>query len=187
MGAGKGDEKVNLTEKIERVERLRKELEGAASILLTDLSGLDVETVNGLRAELRKGGIKYHVAKNTLIKRAVADTLAQPIVSLLVGPTALAWHDEEPAAAAKVFENFVKTNMKLTIKGGYIDGYALAGPEALETLAKMPSKDELRSQLLGLIKLVPGTFLSLVQTPPKKFYAVLEARKCKLEEEEEAA
>jgi large subunit ribosomal protein L10 len=103
--------------------------------------------------------------------------------SLLVGPTALAWHNEEPATAAKIFKDFVKNNEKMTVKGGFIDGEAMEGESALQTLADIPSKDELRAQLLGLMKMVPGKFLALMQTPPRKAMALLLARKDKLEQE----
>ena len=165
------------------IDELRTELGGAASILLTDLSGIDVDTINELRSELRAKGVRYRVAKNTLVKRAIVDTAVEPMESLLVGPTALAWHHEEPATAAKIFKDFVKKNDKLTVKGGYIDGEAMAGEAALTTLADMPSKDELRAQLLGLMEMVPGKFLALMQTAPKKGLALLLARKDKLEQE----
>jgi large subunit ribosomal protein L10 len=165
------------------IDEIRTELSGAASILLTDLSGLDVDTVNELRSKLRAQGVRYRVAKNTLIKRAIADTEIAPMESLLVGPTALAWHNEEPATAAKIFKDFVKNNEKMTVKGGFIDGEAMEGESALQTLADIPSKDELRAQLLGLMKMVPGKFLALMQTPPRKAMALLLARKDKLEQE----
>ncbi len=174
---------MNREQKQVMIDELRTELSGAASILLTDLSGLDVVTVNDLRSQLRSSGVRYRVAKNTLIKRAIADTAIASMESMLVGPTAMAWHNEEPAAAAKIFKDFVKKNEKMTVKGGYIDGESMEGESALDTLADMPSKDELRAQLLGLMKMVPGKFLALLQTPPRKAMALLLARKDKLEEE----
>jgi large subunit ribosomal protein L10 len=155
------------------VAQLNEELGMAASILLTDLSGMDVESINGLRAELRQAGVSYRVAKNTLIKRAIAGTDVEVLSPMLVGPTAMAWHNEEPSLAAKIVKDFVKDNDKFTIKGGYIDGETLEGEGALETLAEMPSKDELRAKTLGLMKMVPGKFLALIETAPKKFFAAL--------------
>lgn len=174
---------MNRQEKEAVVSELREELGGAASILVTDLSGMDVESVNELRALLRAKGVKYKVAKNTLVRRAIADTSVEAMGPLLVGPSAMAWHDEEPATAAKVVKDFLKDNDKLTVKGGYIDGETLDGDTAVKVLSDMPSKDELRSQLLGLMKMVPGKFLALMQTPPRKAMALLLARKEKLEEE----
>lgn len=173
---------MNRTEKEQIVQQLQEALPGAASIMITDLSGIDVETINGLRAEFRKAGVEYQVAKNTLIKIAVKDTPAEAMASLLVGPTALAWHAEEPAVPAKILKDFLKENDKLTIKGGYIDGDTIEGDLAVKTLADMPSKDELRAKLLGLMKLVPGKFLALVETPARKFLAVLKAYEDKLSE-----
>ena len=164
------------------VAQLNEELGMAASILLTDLSGMDVESINGLRAELRQAGVSYRVAKNTLIKRAIAGTDVEVLSPMLVGPTAMAWHNEEPSLAAKIVKDFVKENDKFTIKGGYIDGETLEGEEALDTLADMPSKDELRAKTLGLMKMVPGKFLALMETAPKKFLAALLAYEDKQKE-----
>ncbi len=166
------------------VAELREDLTQAASILMTDLSGIDVETVNGLRSQFRQQQVHYRVAKNTLIKRALAGTPGEAINPLLVGPTALAWHNEEPALAAKIVKDFLKENEKvpLEVKGGYIDGDIFAGEDGLK-LADMLGKNDLRAQLLGLVKMVPGKFLSLLITPQRQFLAVLEQRKKKLEEE----
>lgn len=177
---------MNRTEKEQIIEDLRGELGSAASILITDLSGVEVNTINELRSQLRAKGVKYRVAKNSLIKRAIAGTDAEAMAPLLVGPTALAWHDEEPAVAAKIVKDFVKDAKNFDVKGGYIDGDIMKGEEALK-MADLPSKDQLRAQVLGLVKMVPGKFLALMETAPRKFYAVLEAYKAKQEEEGEAA
>ncbi|MBH25380.1 MAG: 50S ribosomal protein L10 [Myxococcales bacterium] len=175
---------MNRAEKEQAVADLRDSLSKAASVVLTDLSGIDVDTTNELRSQLREKDVYCKVAKNTLIRIAVEGTKAEAMNPLLVGPTALIWHDEEPSAGAKVLKAFLKehTNVKLDIKGGYIDGDIYQDDAALK-LADMLGKDELRSQILGLMKLVPGTFLALMTTAPRKFLAVLEARKSKLEEE----
>jgi len=175
---------MNRAEKEQAVAELRESLGKAASIVITDLSGIDVDTTNELRSLLREKDVYCKVAKNTLVRIAVEGTKAEAMNPLLVGPTALIWHDEEPAAGAKVLKDFLKehTNVNLDIKGGYIDGDTYEADDALK-LADMLGKDELRAQILGLMKLVPGTFLALMTTAPRKFLAVLEARKAKLEEE----
>lgn len=169
-------------EKEQVIRELRQELTGAASIVLTDFTGLQVETVNKLRTELRDKGIKCRVAKNTLIRLAVEGSPAEAMVPLLAGPTVLIWHDEEPAIAAKVLRGFIKDlgGDKLTFKGGYIDGQAIKG-DAAKSMADMLSKDELRAQILGLVKVVPGKFLALLNTPAKNFLGVLKARQEDLE------
>lgn len=170
-------------QKEQMIEELRGELSQAASIVLTDLSGMEVEVVNRLRKSFRDKGIKCRVAKNTLVRLALKDTPAEVMGPLLVGPTALVWHNEEPALSAKVLREFIKDNptLDLKFKGGYIDGEALAG-ESSERLADMLSKDELRAQILGLVEKVPGTFLALLNTPARQFMAVLKARETDLEE-----
>jgi large subunit ribosomal protein L10 len=164
---------------------LREELGGAASVLLGDLTGIDVDTINMLRAQLRARGVTCRVAKNTLIKRAIADTDMEIIGPMLAGPTALFWHNEEPSVAAKVIKDFRKELKKkelIEFKGAYIDGELIEGAKAM-SLAEIPSKDELRAQMLGLVKAVPGKFLALVETAPRKFLGVIEARRQKLEDE----
>lgn len=171
-------------EKDQVIRELRGELVGAASIVLTDFTGLEVEMVNKLRRELGKEGVKCRVAKNTLIRLAVEGSKAEAMVPLLAGPTVLIWHDEEPAIGAKILRDFIKdlgpANDKLAFKGGYIDGTALKGDEA-KSIADMLSKDELRAQILGLVKQVPGKFLALLNTPARNFLGVLKAREEDLE------
>ena len=176
---------MNRAEKQQVIEELRGELSQAVSIVLTDLSGVDVETVNALRTQFREKDIKCQVAKNTLIKLAVKDTPAEAMNPLLAGPTALVWHNEEPAAAAKILKDFLKenANTNLSIKGGYIDGEVLNDEDGLK-LADMLGKDDLRAQILGMMKQVPGTFLALLNTPARQFLGVLEARKKQLEDGE---
>jgi large subunit ribosomal protein L10 len=175
---------MNRAEKEQAVGELQGELANAVSILLTDLSGVDVETVNALRSQFRERGIKCKVAKNTLIKLAVKETPAEAMNPLLVGPTALIWHNEEPAIGAKLLKDFFKENKEtnLSVKGGYIDGDIFDGEDGLK-LADMLGKDDLRAQILGLIEKVPGTFLALLNTPARQFLGVMEARKKKLEDE----
>lgn len=170
-------------QKEQMIEDLRGELSQASSIVLTDLSGLEVEVVNQLRKAFRDKGVKCRVAKNTLVRLALKDSPAEVMGPLLVGPTALVWHTEDPAISARVLRDFIKDNPqhKLAFKGGYIDGEAIPG-EASEKLADMLSKDELRAQILGLIERVPGKFLALVNTPARKFLAVLLAREEDLKE-----
>ena len=174
---------MNRSQKEEVINTLREELGGAASIVVTDVSGMDVESVNELRGLLRAKGVRYQVAKNTLIRRAIADSSVEAMAPLPTGPTAMAWHPEEPATAAKIIKGFAKENDKLTVRGGYIDGDTMEGDAAIAALSEMPSKDELRAKVLGLMKMVPGKFLALMQTAPKKGLALLLARQAKLEEE----
>jgi large subunit ribosomal protein L10 len=172
---------MNRAEKEQVVTELRDGLGGAASIVLLDITGVDAEATNALRSNFRAKGVQCQVAKNTLIKRAIADTDIAVIDSLLKGQTTLVWHNEEPAVGAKIVKDFLKDNKELSLKGGYIDGELFEGEEAIK-LAELPSKDELRAQLLGLMKMVPGKFLALLQTPSRQLLAVLENYRAKKEE-----
>lgn len=177
---------MNRTEKAELIADLKEGLEGAPTILLADLSGVDANTTNDLRALFYDGGVRCQVVKNTLIRRVIEGSSMESIEPFLKGPTALVWHPEEPAAAAKILKAYLKENdkSKVEIKAGWVEGDILEGEAGLK-LADMLGKDELRAQLLGLMKMVPGTFLALLNTAPRKFLALLLARKADLEEKGE--
>lgn len=172
---------MELSQKQQITEQLRQDLAGAASVMLTDFTGIPIEKMDLLRSQFRAKGVRYQVAKNTLIKRAIADTPAVAMEPLLQGPTALAWHTEEPALPARILKDFLKEYDKLELKGGYIDGELFEGGEALK-MADLPSKDQLRAQLLGLVKAVPGKFLALLNTPHRQMLAVLTNYQKKQEE-----
>jgi len=167
------------------IAELREELVTAASIMLTDLTKVNVEKANQLRALFRKKGVQYRVAKNTLISKAVEGTPAAAMDKLLAGFTALAWHPEEPAVTASVLKDFLKTNADFKIKGGYLDGQIFEGEEALK-VADLPSKDQLRAQFLGLVQAVPAQFLGTLEAAPRDMLGVLEAYRMKLEDEGKA-
>jgi len=136
-----------------QVEGLKAIIDGANSLLLVDYRGLTVSDANDLRAKLREagGGIRYRVAKNSLVKRAVAGTSVEPVEPLLVGPMALAIAYEEPSAMAKVLVDYAKTNEKFEIKGGVVEG-EVVDLNAIRALAALPSKHELQGMLAGTLQ-----------------------------------
>jgi large subunit ribosomal protein L10 len=170
---------LNRTQKSEEVDRLREALDGVPSVVLTDFQGLTVEKITELRREFRKASVRYEVVKNTLVRRAVAGTTMSVLDPLLHGNTAIAFHPEDPAAAAKILSEFVKTNEKLVIKGGWLSG-TLLDTEGVKTLATMPGKDELRARLLSVFNGVPSQFVRLLNAAQSGFVRVLQARGEKL-------
>lgn len=141
-------------EKSGEVDLLRDRLQRASSVVLADYRGLSVSDAITLRSRLRAAGdgqIEYRVTKNTLLRRAVADTDAAPLESYLVGPTAVAFAFDEPAALAKTLVDYAKENEKFEIKGGMIDG-ELLDLEGIRAIAALPSKDELRSMLMATLQ-----------------------------------
>jgi large subunit ribosomal protein L10 len=172
-------------EKREVTGALKADLAKAASLVLADFRGLTVKVDTGLRREFRISGCRYQVVKNTLLGLAVKGTPMEGIESLLVGPTAIAYSFEDPAAPAKVASKIAKAEQKFIIKGGYVDGRALdaRGVEALSTL---PGKDELRSTFLATLLAVPQNFVRLLNAAPQNFVYLLAARETGLKESEKA-
>ncbi len=140
-------------QKQSEVDALREKITSANSVVLADYRGLTVSDANDLRGRLRKagdGGIEYRIAKNTLLKLAVAETDAAKLGPMLVGPTALALAYDEPASLARVLVDYAKENDKFEIKGGVVEG-ELVDLAFIRQLAALPSKDELRAKLMGTL------------------------------------
>ena len=127
------------TEKREVIGALKADLAKAASLVLADFRGLTVKVDTGLRREFRVSGCRYQVVKNTLLGLAVKGTPMEGIESLLVGPTAIAYSFEDPAAPAKVASKIAKAEEKFIIKGGYVEGRALDA-KGVEALSNLPGK-----------------------------------------------
>ena len=159
-------------ERIGRVDRSQKEalvaalnqlFEGTSLVVVTQQSGLTVAESSQLRQQMREAGASYRVAKNRLTRRALEGTKFEALQSLFTGPTAIAT-SEDPVAAAKVCVDFAKKNEKLTIVGGAL-GSDVLDVSGVEGLAKLPSLDELRATLIGLLQ-APATKLAGVAQAP---------------------
>lgn len=136
------------------VAHLKDVLGRANALLLVDYRGLTVPAANDLRGRLREigeGVVQYRVAKNNLVKRAIEGTEAAPLQDLLVGPTALAIAFEDTSAVAKALVDYAKENELLEIKGGVVEG-ELLDVAAIQALAALPTKDELRGMLAGTLQ-----------------------------------
>lgn len=132
-------------------------------VVVTRNLGMTVAQSTDLRQKMRDAGATFKVTKNRLAKIALKDTQYEQISSLLTGPIALA-SSVDPVAAAKVVIDFAKTNDKLEIVGGAM-GEMLLDAEGVKALASMPSLDELRAKLIGLI-VAPATKLATVTQAP---------------------
>jgi large subunit ribosomal protein L10 len=133
------------------------------SVVVAHYSGLTVAQMLKLRREMKKSGATVKVAKNTLVKIALAGTEISSIGSLMKGPTILAYAND-PVAAPKVAVAFAKDNDKLVILGGAMGSTAL-DVNGVRSLATMPSLDELRAKLLGLL-MAPATKIAQLATAP---------------------
>lgn len=171
---------MNREEKSALVDRLRANLDGVPAVVLADFRGMTVEQTNDLRTKLREAEVRYEVVKNTLIRRAVAGTSMQALSEHFKGNTAVAFHTEDPTAAAKVITEFAKTNGKLKVKAGWLDGRLLDEGE-VGALARLPGKDELRGSLLSVFVGAPTKFVRLLTAGPSAFARLLQARADSLE------
>ncbi|HEX5538019.1 MAG TPA: 50S ribosomal protein L10 [Sphingobium sp.] len=151
------------TQKAEVVSALNVSLGEVGVVVVTRNLGLTVAQSTDLRQKMRDAGAAYKVTKNRLARIALKDTAYEPISEMLTGPCALATSGD-PVAAAKVAVDFAKTNDKLEIVGGAM-GSTLLDANGVKALASMPSLDQLRATLLGLIQ-APATKLATVTQAP---------------------
>ncbi len=133
--------------KINEVEELVRELTGARSVLLADFTGMDVAELSELRRRCRAERVRFRVARNTLSRRALQSMGMEAIETMLEGPTGIAVALGDELAAARVLVAFAKEKERPRLKGGLIEGKVFSLDE-LKTLASLPARKELLSQLL---------------------------------------
>ena len=135
----------------------------AGVVVITRNLGMTVAQTTALRVRMRAAGATFKVSKNSLAKLAIKDTPYAGLDAMFTGPVALA-SSVDPIAAAKVAIDFAKTNDKLEIVGGAM-GATVLNAEGIKALASMPSLDELRGRVIGLIQ-APATKIAQVVTAP---------------------
>ena len=133
------------------VDEISAAVKDAQSVVLVDYRGLTVEQDTQLRKQLREAGITYKVYKNTMMNFAFKGTDFEALTSYLEGPSALAISTEDATAPARVICKFAKTADALEVKGGMVEGIAYDAKGIME-IAKIPSREELLSKLLGSIQ-----------------------------------
>jgi large subunit ribosomal protein L10 len=163
------------SKKEESVSEIRESFANVTSVILADYRGLDVPTVTAMRDEFRAAGCGYKVLKNTLVKLAIQESDMEPMSSLLVGPTALMWSTEAPAAPAKLAVKFAKEHKAFQIKGGFFEGTVLDAA-GVENLSKMPGKPELQAKLLMTFMAAPQNMVRTLAAGPLNFLYLLQAR-----------
>jgi large subunit ribosomal protein L10 len=167
-------------EKAELVVELGEKLKAAKVAVLTRSVGLTVVQANQLRRELRSVGGECKVTKNTLAKRAVANTPYQAAEHWLDGQTALVFGYEDPIAVTKVVAKWADTVAeKFVIKGGVFEGELLE-PKAVVALSKTPSKEALRAQLLGVLQAPAQKLVRLLAEPGAQLARLMNSRKDQL-------
>ena len=141
--------KVELKQPI--VDEIKAQLDGAKSMVVVDYRGISVADVTELRKQCREAGVVYKVYKNTMVKRAVEGTEFEGVVKDLEGTNAFAISKDDATAPARILCKFAKNAKALELKAGVVEG-TLYDTDALNELAKIPSRDELISKLLGSLQ-----------------------------------
>ena len=134
---------LGLEDKKAIVAEVNEAAQSALSAVIADYRGLSVGQMTSLRKQAREGGVYLKVVRNTLAKRAVDGTEFQCLQDSLVGPTVIAFSQEDPGAAARLMKDFSKENQELEVKALSISGQVL-GAEQIDVLAKMPTLDQAR-------------------------------------------
>jgi large subunit ribosomal protein L10 len=169
-------------EKERLVEELTDRLRETGTLLVADYRGLTVTQIDDLRTQLLQHGARFRVVKNTLTRLAAEAAGAEALLTLLDGPTAIAFleTDGDPVAVAKALRDVARTSRVLVVRGGILDGAAITA-EDVEELAKLPPAEVLRGQLVGAIA-GPLQIVGVFAAPMRDFVGVLDARIRQLEE-----
>ena len=162
------------SEKKDFVEKLKNEFSESSSIIVAEYSGLTVSESEILRKEMRENGAKFKVTKNRLTKLAISETQFKEMSDLFSGPTAVAY-STDPVAPAKVAVDFEKKFDNFNIIGGSYNGEKI-DKERINFLAKLPSLDELRGKLIGLISAPAQKIASITIEPGAQISRLLSSK-----------
>lgn len=163
---------VSRAKKTEQVEKLGSELKGVSSVIVATYSKLTVAQDYELRKTLRGSGAKYRVIKNTLAERAAKGTKVEEVLNGLAGVTSIAYTEGDPVALAKVLAKYAKDNPEFTFKAGVVEGRVVSIKE-IESLATMPSKEELYSKLLFLLNAPAQRLATVINATGRDLAVVL--------------
>lgn len=163
---------LNLQQKQAIVGELAEVAKASISAAAADYRGLTVTEMTDLRSSARKQGIKLRVYRNTLARRALAETKFACLREALVGPIVLLFSQDEPGAAARLLTDFTKKFEKLRVKALALDGKML-GPEQLKAVASLPSRQEALSQLAAVFLAPVTQFVRTVNEPVAQFVRVM--------------
>ena len=141
---------VTKAKKMDQVQKLEKDLKNVSNMIVATYNKLTVAQDFELRKAVRGTGAKYRVVKNTLAERAAKGTKVEQALKGLTGVTSIAYTEGDPVALAKALAKYVKDTPELSFKSGVVEGKVIS-PKEIESLATMPSKEELYSKLLFLL------------------------------------
>jgi large subunit ribosomal protein L10 len=166
--------KMKKTDKEKIVSDLHQRLNRSQAVFVTDFTGLNVESINKLRRDLKQRGDEYQVVKKTLLRRATQETPVAVIEDILTGPCGITISYGDPVASAKLLADFAKDREKFAFKGGVLQGKPISG-EAVGQLAKMPSREILLGQMLSALVAVPTGLVSTLSALIQNFLLTLKA------------
>ena len=164
---------LNLQEKQAVVAEVAKQVAGAQAIVMVENRGMAVADMTRLRAKARASGVYFRVVKNTLVRRAVAETPFASLADRMVGPLAYGI-GPDPVAVAKVLNDFAKGNEKFVITGGGMPGQVMSARD-IAALAALPSREELIAKWLGTMQAPIAKFVRTLNEVPSRFVRTLAA------------
>jgi len=167
---------LGLAAKKEIVAEVSEVASQALSVAVAEYRGMEVAELTDLRVKAREQGVYLKVIRNTLAKRALEGSKFEDMDSALTGPLIYGFSIEAPGGAARLFKDFGKTNDKLQVTALSI-GNGLMGPEKLDAVASLPTRDEALAKLLATFKAPVGKFVQTINEVPTKFVRVLAAIK----------
>ncbi len=162
---------MNRKQKKELVESLHKTFLNSQSVIVTHINGLTVSETTNLRSSMRDSNCKFKVTKNKIVKLALKNTKFEHLDSLFTGPTAIG-SSEDAIAPAKVLVDFSKESEKIKIIGGGFETKSLSVDE-INNLASLPSLDEVRSKLIGLLMAGPTKLVRTIKEPSSRMARIL--------------
>jgi large subunit ribosomal protein L10 len=163
---------MNRTEKAAAVEELGRDLATSPNAVLFGFAGLKVPEVTELRRQVRGTRSRYVVVKNTLALRATRGTPLESLAEHFVGPTAVAFNDQDPVALARVLTTFAKANPNLVFKAAVIEGRPVPAAE-IRTIAELPSREELVAKLLFLMQSPLRRLVTVLNGPVRNLASVM--------------
>ena len=173
---------LNLEDKRAIVVSVNAAASEALSAVVADYRGLSVAEMTNLRLKARETGVYLKVVRNTLAKRAVAGTEYECLIDALVGPTVLAFSQDDPGAAARLIKDFAKDHDALEVKALAVGGVAYDAKD-IDVLAKLPTRDEAIAQLMSVMQAPAAKFVRTLNEVPGKFVRTMAAVKDKKQQE----
>lgn len=171
-------------QKEEQIAELHDKFERATSVFVADYSGLSVPQIEALRGGLRKAEgseSEFRIAKNSVLRIACEGGPAEVLKEHFIGTTSIAISFGEPVALAKTLVDYAKENEAFEIRGGLLDGQVLE-PKEISNLATLPSLDELRGKIVGLLQAPAGKLARLLNEPAGQMARIIDARRAALGE-----